>query len=284
MFAVVCVWTASEWLVPVGDGAMSGLERLGLCFAANAAVSVALGGLSGQGSGWRSRAAIAVGSVLFFAVPVVLIERAKEYASETSVALVFALTPVVVVLVWGAVTQASGGMRKLLPALMGLAGVLLLLPYEMPVSVRVWVSLAEIGAAMLLVAGAGVWLYELLRQMGMMEALAVVGVSNAAFLLAWCAVVGSFDWRWRDVVDGWWLSLASVIVVVLTVSLLQTMEPVRFAARFLVIPLVTILEGLVLLRPEMTARMVVGVALLTGGAAWILAARQTVDDEVLTLR
>jgi drug/metabolite transporter (DMT)-like permease len=283
-FAAVCLWAASEWLVPVGNGALSGLERLGLGFAAIAVVSVALGGLNRRGSGWRLRAAVAAGGVLFFAVPALLIDRAREYGPETSVVVVFALAPVVVVLVSGAARQAPGGMRRLLPELMGLAGVLLLLPFEMPVSLRAWEAVAEIATAMMLVAGAGVWLYGLLQAMRFTEALPAIGIANAVFLLAWCAVVGSFNWRWHDLASGWWMSLASVIVTVLTVWLLQKMDPVRFAARFLVIPLVTILEGVVLLRPEMTARTVVGIALLTGGAAWILAASQTVDDEVLTLR
>jgi hypothetical protein len=62
------------------------------------------------------------------------------------------------------------------------------------------------------------------------------------------------------------------------------MAPVRFSARFLVIPLVTIVEGFVLLRPEVTGRMVVGTVLLAVGTAWMLMTKRQVDEEVLTLR
>ncbi len=263
---------------------MSGLERQGVGFVAIGIVAVALGGMRGRGSAWRQRGAVAVSGVLFFGVPAELIEHARTYTSEMSVAVVFALAPVVVVLVWGAVAQAVGGMRQLLPPLIGLAGVLLLLPFELPVSGRAWEAVAELAVAMVLVASAGVWLYGLLQQMKLMEAMAVIGISNAALLLAWRGVVGSLDWRWRDIAGAWWVSFASMVVTVLTVWLLQRMEPVRFSARFLVVPLVTILEGLVLLRPEVTARMLMGGALLAGGAAWMLMAKPVVDEEVLTLR
>jgi drug/metabolite transporter (DMT)-like permease len=217
-------------------------------------------------------------------MPALLIERAKEYAPDTSVALVFAFTPVVVVLVSGAISQESTQMRRLVPAVMGLAGVLLLLPFERAASWRAWEAVSEVAAAMLLVSGSGVWLYALSREMKTTEALAVVGSSNAALLLAWCGTTGKFDWRWRDLAGPWWASLAGVVVPGLTVWLLQRIEPVRFSARFLVIPLVTILEGLVLLRPELTARIVVGTLLVGAGATWMLTAKQRVDEEVLSLR
>jgi drug/metabolite transporter (DMT)-like permease len=271
-------------LLSAGGDALPRLERQGLGFAAVAAVATALGGLRGWRSGWRQRVKVAVAGVLFFAVPAIVIERAREYAPETSLAVVFAMAPVVVVLVWGAAMQGGGGMRQLAPALMGLTGVLLVLPYEMPVSARGWEALAEIAAAMVLVSSAGVWLYRLLQKVRVEEALVVVGISNAIFLLACCGVRSSLDWRWHDVASARWLSLANVMVAALTIWLLQRMDPVRLSARFLVIPLVTILEGAVLLRPDVTARMVVGIALLAGGAVGLLAAKPRRDEEVLTLR
>jgi drug/metabolite transporter (DMT)-like permease len=282
-FTAVCAWAGSGWLLPPND-ALPALERQGLSFTAVAVIGTVLGGLRGRGSGWNQRGRVGVASVLFFAIPAVMISRAREYAPETSVAVMFAMAPVVVVLVWGAVTQVDSGMRRLIPALMGLAGVLLVLPFELPVSSGGWAALVEIVVAMVLVSGAGVWLYGLLRRLGTAEALVLVGISNAAFLHAWCSVTGSFDSRWREIAGGWWLSLATAMVAGLTVWLLRRMEPVRLSARFLVIPLITILEGAVLLRPELTARTVVGVVLLAGGAWYLLTAKQRVDEEVLTLR
>ena len=283
-FAAVCVWAASGWLITPGSDALPRLERQGLGFVVIAGVALASGGWRNRRARWRLRSAVATGSLLFFAVPAVLLEHAREYASETSVAVVFALAPVVVVLVWGAVMQESGGMQWLVPALMGLASLLLLLPFEMPVSTRGWQAVAEVVAAMLLVAVAGAWLFGLMRKMSTTEALTIVGATNAVVLFVCCGALGSLDWRWRDVVGGVsWESVVAVIVAALTVWLLQTMDPIRFSARFLVIPLLTIFEGAALLRPEITGRMAVGSVLLAGGAIWMLGAKQ-VEEKVQTLR
>jgi drug/metabolite transporter (DMT)-like permease len=75
-----------------------------------------------------------------------------------------------------------------------------------------------------------------------------------------------------------------LIQIVLVFWLLREMSPVRFAARYLVIPLLTIVEGYVALRPEVTARMVVGAVLLAGGSVWILFSKASDDGVVLSLR
>jgi drug/metabolite transporter (DMT)-like permease len=96
--------------------------------------------------------------------------------------------------------------------------------------------------------------------------------------------MGPLDWRWRDVVGGVsWESAVAVMVAAVTVWLLRTMDPIRFSTRLLVIPLVTIFEGAVLLRPDVTGRMAVGFLLLAGGVFWMLGAKQ-VEEKVLTLR
>jgi drug/metabolite transporter (DMT)-like permease len=59
---------------------------------------------------------------------------------------------------------------------------------------------------------------------------------------------------------------------------------VRFAARYLVIPLLTVVEGYVVLRPEVTARMVVGAVLLVGGTVWVLFSKASDDEVILSLR
>jgi drug/metabolite transporter (DMT)-like permease len=62
------------------------------------------------------------------------------------------------------------------------------------------------------------------------------------------------------------------------------MMPVHFATRYLVVPLLTVVEGYVVLRPDMTARMAVGAALLTGGAAWILFSKALGSETVSLFR
>jgi prepilin signal peptidase PulO-like enzyme (type II secretory pathway) len=75
-----------------------------------------------------------------------------------------------------------------------------------------------------------------------------------------------------------------VVEVWLIVWLLREMPPVRFAARYLVIPLVTVLESFVLMRPEWTVRMVFGTFLLAAGAGALLFWKVAEEETVLSLR
>jgi drug/metabolite transporter (DMT)-like permease len=228
---------------------------------------------------------VAAVSLLFFAVPMVLVERAREYAPDTSVAVVFALVPVIVVLAVNAFLLEEPEMRLLVPALAGFSGVLFLLPFELPVSARGWESVAELVTAMLFVGCAGVWLYGLLRQMGAVEGMAIAGAANATALVAWCGVRGQLDWRWSDVAMG--VSIGSVgelVALALTVWLVRALDPVRFSARVLAIPLMTVIEGLVLLRPGVTGRTAVGILLLAIGTAWLLVGKVPEEAEALTIR
>jgi prepilin signal peptidase PulO-like enzyme (type II secretory pathway) len=79
-------------------------------------------------------------------------------------------------------------------------------------------------------------------------------------------------------------SLVDVVEVLLIVLLLREMPPIRFAARYLVIPLLTILESFVLMRPEWTIRMGFGTALLAAGAGTLLFWKAGEEEIVLSLR
>jgi hypothetical protein len=72
--------------------------------------------------------------------------------------------------------------------------------------------------------------------------------------------------------------------VLLIVWLLREMQPVRFAARYLVIPLLTVLESYILMRPEWTLRMGCGTVLLAAGAGALLLSTAGEDETVLSLR
>jgi drug/metabolite transporter (DMT)-like permease len=145
--------------------------------------------------------------------------------------------------------------------------------------------LAVAFVAVILVAISGVWLYRLMQGVAIEETVAIVCFANVTFLVI-CGLVG------RDFAGGWsglvaMLSLSSgvdLIQMIIVFWLLREMPPVRFGTRYLVIPLLTIAEGYVVLRPEVTARMLVGAALLTAGAAWILFSKASEDEVVLSLR
>jgi hypothetical protein len=93
-------------------------------------------------------------------------------------------------------------------------------------------------------------MYRLLQGVGLMRAIAVIGVANAAFLLSWSFVHEEMVWRWNGLVSVVSLqSLVDVVEILLLVWLLREMRPVPFASRYLVIPVATILESFVLMRP-----------------------------------
>jgi hypothetical protein len=171
------------------------------------------------------------------------------------------------------------------PALAGLGGLLLLLPLDFSGSVRGWVMLAVVCAAVVGVGLASVWLYRLLPGFGLADAVAVVGFANAVFLLVLSCVHETVVWRWSGMASVVSItSLVDVVEVLLIVWLLREMPPIRFAARYHVIPLLTILESFVLMRPEWTIRMGFGTALLAAGAGTLLFWKAGEEEIVLSLR
>ena len=172
-----------------------------------------------------------------------------------------------------------------MPALVGLGGLLLLLPLQFSGSARGWLILAVVCAAVVLVGLASVWLYRLLRGAGLAESVSVVGLANAVFLLVWSAVRGDVVWRGSSLASMLSASsLVDVVEVLLLVWLLREIPPVRFSARYLAIPLLTVLESYVLMRPEWTVRMGFGTVLLAVGAGMLLFLKVGDEETVLSLR
>jgi drug/metabolite transporter (DMT)-like permease len=290
-FAGLCILSGTSWAIPYGmtDG-LPALEQQGLVFGV-----VGLIALLFAGRGWWSRirglrfVRLVAAVVGFFGVPVVVAEYARGSVPAISRSALFAMVPVVVVVTLAAgdatVGEERGARRFLVPALGGLGGLLLLLPLEFSGSARGRVMLAVVFAAVVLVGFASVWLYRLLRGSGLVDAVAIVGLANAVFLLGWSFVHEDVFWRLSGLVSVASISsLVDVAEVLLIVWLLREMPPVRFAARYLVIPLVTVLESYVLMRPDWTVRMVSGTLLLAAGAGTLLFLKAGEEETVLSLR
>jgi hypothetical protein len=290
-FAALCILSGTSWVIPreISDG-LPALELQSLLFGVIglAALILTVRGVRFR-AGVSLYARLAVAGVVFFGIPLVISEYARGSVAENSRSALFAMVPVVVVLTVAAGDAAGiderGARRFLIPALVGVGGLLLLLPMEFSRSGRGWAILAVVCAAVILAGVASVWLYRLLRGVVFADAVAVIGMSNAVFLFVWSIVHEENVWRWSGLASAISISsMADVTELLLILWLMREMPPIRFTSRYLVIPLLTILESYVLIRPEWTIRMVAGTVLLAAGAGTLLFLKPGEEDTVLSLR
>ena len=291
-FCALCVLLSSSWLLPVGATGEGSIEQQSFFYAAVGLVAAASScpqlwaRLKREKLFWLRLAGV---SILLLGLPAVLGEWAHDAMSDVSRAAFFALVPFIVVAVAMGSELLSvdepGVRRFFVPALAGLGGVLLLLSFDLPMSVRGRTMVGVLVVAIVLAGFASAWIYRLLWGFGMMEALAIVCLSNAAFFAA-CHFIGlPLGGSWSGILPLVSIhSLYSLAELLLLVWLLRKMPPVRLAARYLVVPLFTVLEGLVVWRPPMTVRMGAGLVLLAGGASYILFSRGEDPDAVPSIR
>ena len=269
-FGAFCLLTSSAWLLPP----LTGWVRL---------VPYALAGITAlrfsRRGGWppvADIARLAVAGVLLSAVPEALAALAQRHVAGSLVTAMLASVPVILVVM---ATQAGGTvMHLLVPAVLGLGGILLLVPVDLPGSLGGRLSLLLLLAGAITAAYASVWMHRLLKRFDPGQAIGVVCLANAFVALLLEAGVG-----WSRPLNGALVLSAAFtgVELVLLVLLAKGVEPVRLGARYLVVPLLTLIEGYWLLRPGLTVRMGVGAGLLAGGAAFLLLAGR--EDEVSSL-
>ena len=278
MFAVYCLLASAGWLVALPSekvrGVVYGVVGLG---------AVVLNGRKRLGAvGDLLRVGLWAG--LLVGVPEVVAGQAGRHVAGVLWTALLAVVPVMVVLVvaQGSEEEAAGAWRLLAPAVAGLGGFLLVVPVDFPRSAVGWVSFGVLVVSAVLIAWSSVVIHRVLRGVSVVQAVSAFCLANAVVLLVAGFVEGDGGWG-LDVVG--WISVAvQAGTAVLLVVLLRWMEPVRFAARFLVIPLLVILEGFVLLRPELSLRMVSGVVLMAGAVGVLLGSRRVDEVSSLSLR
>lgn len=283
-FLLLSFLRATAWIIPSTEASLPAAEHQAILYGivGIGALLFATRGLSDRlrASTWAS---LSIGSIGLFGLPVVLIGWAQAGVTATGISALFAAVPAVVAVVMA--TESEGaGRRFLTPALVAFGGALLLLPVGLPGSLVGDLKLAGLILAILLVGICGVRMFRLLQSVAYLDAAVVIGLANAIFLSICTITNGSFLWRWSPMTTI--ISIASLIDLIemaLLIWLLREMSPIRLSARYLVIPLFTLIEGYLILQPQVTARLLVGAALLVAGAAWILFARIEENTSALSL-
>ncbi|MEO8735472.1 MAG: hypothetical protein ABI380_02935, partial [Edaphobacter sp.] len=289
-FAALCLLVSSSSLLPVGtDAGPSSIEKQSCFYGGIGLIALIVAHrrvwarMQARNWVWLRLAGV---SVMLLGVPAIAGEWAQAGVPDVSRAALFALVPFVVVAVTMSrepiVGEESGVRRFFAPALAGFGGALFLLSFSFPISVRARTMFGVLLLAVVVVGFASAWIYRLLRGFGMVEALAVVCLSNALFL-AVCGLLSGGSWNGA-------MSLISIsslfylLDLLLLIFLLREMTPVRLAVRFFLVPLLAVLEGFVILRPAFTARMGLGLVLLVGAAGYTLLSRSHDSDAVLSIR
>jgi hypothetical protein len=287
-FSLLCALSGTSWAIQYTMDGLPSLERQAILFGAMGLIAALFAGRRAwvrRGGGWYAR--VGAAAVGLFGLPIVIAEYSREYVAGNVRGALYAMVPVVVALT---VAAGSGGeergvRRFLVPALAGVGGLLLLLPLSFSKTVGGWVMLFVICATVILVGVVSVWLYRLLPDGDLDIEFAVAGFANAAFLLGWSAVHEDMVWRASGLASVVSVSsLVDVIEVLLIFWLLRVMPPVRFASRYLLIPLLTVVEGYFVVRPELTVRIVSGTVLLAAGAGVLLFFDAEREERILSLR
>ena len=266
--AAFCLMAGSRWLVEQAWPQMSpSLLRQSLHYAAVGAVALLLQEFcSDQQKARLSLWRTAFAGLLLLGIPLVLQQGASVVRPETSVAL-YGMTPLWIVL--GRASMHSDASRAMmLPALAGFAGVLLLLPWLPPSTAVEAIAFGLVVIGVWLTAVGSLWAHTLIGGRSLMQVVAVIALPSAALLGLAGAIHGPQFVAWTSG-DSVALVFESAQMF-LFVWLLRELEPSRFAARFLLVPFVTIVEGAILLRGSSDVRMAIGILLLLFGASSLL--------------
>ncbi len=200
----------------------------------------------------------------------VAIFRRNVNASNATLAL--ALTPCVIAVATSALMGEAHEdvTARLWPGLAGTAGLLLLLPQPV---VRDW-QFGLALAAMPLLAGLGATLYFVSRTSEQAGHFSSVVIYRPAISLAFAGFAyGALALRGLGqgaVPFSWGVAGADGLLALLTVMTLERLGPTRWAAQFLLAPLLTLVEGVAFLRPLLDLRSWLAFGLLTISATYLL--------------
>ncbi len=272
-FALLCFTVSSRWLLesklPTAGSTL--LTQSAGCLLAAGVVFIR--GLIRRTSAtctWVPSASVVAAASLVITAPAVCSAASSRSLNAENVMLALALTPVVVAVASSAFGEAEEGDlgARLWPGLVGTAGLLLILPAPSFTSWRFGLALSS----MPLVLGTGAaWVTrgvdrsELLTRpawISQWQTWAFVGAAVVLCLLAFAS--------WQQSLHPSFSSVAASLdafTLLLTLEVLSSRRASPWSAQFLFVPLLALLEGVFVMRPLLTARSYLALAMLAVSSA-----------------
>jgi drug/metabolite transporter (DMT)-like permease len=226
-----------------------------------------------------------------FVVPAAVVAWAQGSLSTLDRVAVFSLTPVFAVVLEPHLqgSNPARGKAALGAALAAVAGILCIFPLQIPGSLRAGMALLALLAAAIGIAAANCIAVRLALRVADRSTLPMA--AQAAGASGICFAAAAFfaprnPWNWSGLASQCLgLLLFDLPALFLLFWLMRRLAASRMTARFLLAPLITVLAGMALEFPALSARAWLGIALLAGGAGWLVfAPAERNDVEGLNLR
>ena len=289
IFIAFCILSSAAWLLPAPTEPEAALEQHGFLYLVLALILLIAGRhLQWLLVNWRQWLLLSAAGIALLGLPALLAELVAASVSAFTVSAIFSLLPVPVILTLAQQDsnsdQTSDVRRFFAPALIAVTGLLFLIPTDLPHSTRGKFLLPVTFACLIVVAIASIRVYGQLQETSMTQALSIVLFSNGCFLLAAATITGHLSLD--NLHPTALLSFANAMylaVNILLIVLFRALPPLLLSTRYLLIPLLSILQGIVLLHPEFTLRMGSGLLLMIGGLAWFFATARAKENRSSSL-
>ena len=275
----------SELFPSLGADTLSSVQRQAAIFSVFAAVaaSIAVARRVKFPRGRHAWACAGIG-VGLFVVPAALVACAQGWISTLDRVAVFSLTPVFAVVLEPYLqgTALRQGKAALASALAAVAGTLCLFPLDIPGSFRAGVALCALLAAAISIAASNCLAVRLARNLAGLSTLpmaAQAGAGSAVCFAAAAAFTPRATWRWSALPSQLLgLFVIEIPALFLLFWLMRRLAASRMTARFFLAPLFAILAGMALEPTSPPVRAWLGLALLAGGAGWLVFAPEEITE------
>lgn len=241
-----------------------------------------------RGSRAWANAGIGLG---LFVVPAALVAWAQGELSALDRVAIFSLTPVFAVVLEPHLqgNDPKPGKAALGATLAAVSGVLCLFPLQIPGSLRAGLALLALLTASFCIAAANCVAVRLALHTADRSILPLA--AQAAGAAGICFVASALfaphgNWQWSELAPQFLgLLIFDLPALFLLFWMMRRLAASRMTARFLLAPLITIVAGMALQAPLLSARAWFGIALLAGGAGWLaFSPAERSDLEGLNLR